>query len=63
MNDLDLLYDYYSSVNIAAGGYATTSSRIKDDKLEDVFRKMAQQAMEESKQASKLIIKLGGQIY
>lgn len=63
MNDLDMLYDYYNSVNLASGGYATISSRIKDDKLEKVFRNLAEQAMKESQAASEMLIKLGGQIY
>lgn len=63
MDDLDMLYDYYTSVNLASGGYATIACRIKDDKLEKVFRKMAQQAMSESQAASAMVIKLGGKIY
>jgi DNA gyrase inhibitor GyrI len=63
LTDLDLLFDYYTSVNIAAGGYATISSRVKDDKLENIFRKMAREAMRESKEAAGMVIKLGGDIF
>lgn len=63
MNDLDMLYDYYTDVNLASGGYATVASRIKDDKLEKVFRNLAKQAMQESQAASEMLIKLGGKIY
>ena len=30
MNDLDMLYDYYKDVNLAAGGYATVTCRVKE---------------------------------
>lgn len=63
MNDIDMLYDYYSSVNLASGGYATLACRIKDDKLERLFRDMTQDVLIESRQAAKMIIKYGGQIF
>jgi hypothetical protein len=63
LNDLDMLYDYYTSINLASGAYATISSRIKNDNIEKLFRKLAQQAMMDSQAASEMIIKLGGKIY
>jgi len=63
MTDLDLLFDYYTCVNLAAGGYATLSSRIKDDKLEEAFRKLTQQVLEESRAAAAMVIKFGGTIF
>lgn len=63
MNDLDMLYDYYTSVNLASGGYATLSCRIKDDKIEALFRKLTRQVMAESQAAAEMVIKLGGKIY
>ncbi len=63
MNDLDMLYDYYTFVNLAAGGYATISSRIKDDKIEKLMRKMARYAMADSRSSAEMLIKFGGRIY
>ncbi|MHB1043125.1 MAG: spore coat protein [Eubacteriales bacterium] len=63
MNDLDMLYDYYISVNMAAGGYATIACHVKNDKLEKLFRKLTEQVLDDSRAASELIIKLGGKIY
>ncbi|MCW3489510.1 spore coat protein [Dethiobacter alkaliphilus] len=63
MTDLDMLYDYYKDNNLAAGGYATLSCRVKDDGVEKTFRKLTQSALKESRTAAKMIIKLGGQIY
>jgi hypothetical protein len=63
ISDVDLVYDYYTGVNLAAGGYATMCCRVKDDKLEDLFRRMTIQAMDEARAASGLVIKLGGRIY
>ena len=63
MTDLDLLYEYYTSINLAVGGYATLSCRIKDDKLEKTFRELTLGAIKDSRMAAKLIIKLGGEIY
>ncbi len=62
MTDLDLVYDYYTGVNFASGGYSTLSCRVKDDKLEDLFRTMAKLAMQECKEAVGMVIKLGGDI-
>lgn len=63
MTDLDLLYEYYTSINLAVGGYATFSCRVKDDQIEKVFRKLTMGAIEDSRMAAKLIIQLGGQLY
>ena len=63
MTDLDLLYDYYTSNNLASGAYSALSCRIKDDKLESAFRKLSVHAMDESRSAAEMIIKLGGRIY
>ena len=63
MHDLDMLYDYYTSVNLAAGGYATLACRTKDDKVEKLFRNLTSQVMDESKGAAEMIIKLGGNLY
>ncbi len=63
MNDLDMLYDYYKDVNLAAGAYATVSSRIKDDKLEEEFRKLTKMVLVESRAASEIIIKYGGNVF
>ena len=63
MNDLDMLYDYYKDNNLAAAGYAAFSCRVRDDKVEKMFRDLTQKALEESRSSSKLIIKLGGQLY
>lgn len=63
MQDLDMLYDYYKDVNLAAGAYATVSSRIKDDKLEEEFRKITKMVLAESKEASEIIIKYGGTLF
>lgn len=63
MDDLDMLYDYYKDVNLAAGAYATLSSRIKDDKLEKFYKRTAAEVMIESSLASEIIIKYGGTIF
>jgi len=63
MDDLEMIYDYYKDVNLASGAYATLSCRIKDDKLEKLFREMTQEVMMESRLASKMIIKYGGTIF
>jgi hypothetical protein len=63
VNDLDMLYDYYKDVNLAAGAYAAVSSRIKDDKLENEFRDLTKLVLLESRQAAGMIIKLGGTIF
>ncbi|MBI2914464.1 MAG: hypothetical protein HYY08_00910 [Firmicutes bacterium] len=62
MTDLDMLYDYYTSVNLAAGGYASISSRVKDDKLEKAFRDLTKAVMTESREAAGMVISLGGTI-
>lgn len=63
MHDLDMLYDYYASVNMAAGGYATLSCRVKEDKIEKLFQDLTKQVMEESRSAAEMIIKLGGKLF
>lgn len=63
MNDLDMLYDYYKDVNLAAGAYAAISSRIKDDKLEHEFRDLTKMVLLESRAAAGIIIKYGGTIF
>ncbi len=63
MDDLDMLYDYYTSASMAAGGYAATACHVKDDKTEKLFKKLTQQAMDDVLATSELIIKLGGKIY
>jgi len=63
MHDLDMLYDYYTGVNLAAGGYATLACRTKDDKVEKLFRNLTSQVMDESKATAEMVIKLGGKLY
>ena len=63
MNDLDMLYDYYTSASLAAGAYATMACHVKNDKIEKLFKKLTQQAMDDTLATSELIIKLGGKIY
>ncbi|KJS16713.1 MAG: hypothetical protein VR69_08115 [Peptococcaceae bacterium BRH_c4b] len=63
MNDLDMLYDYYTCARLAEGGYATMACHVKDDKIEKLFKKLTQQAMDDVRATSELIIKLGGKIY
>lgn len=62
MNDLDLLYDYFKDNDLAASGYAVTANRTKDDKLEKLFANLTMSALQDSKEISKLIIQLGGEI-
>lgn len=62
MTDLDMLYDYYTSVNLAAGGYATISCRAKNDDVESIFRRLTKAVMDESRTAAGMVIKLGGTI-
>ncbi|MEW6182110.1 MAG: hypothetical protein AB1500_02875 [Bacillota bacterium] len=62
MYDLDMLFDYYTCVNLAAGGYATVSSRIKNNDLEKAFRKLAGDALQESKAAAEMVLKFGGKV-
>lgn len=63
MDDLDMLYDYYKDVNIAAGGYSTLACRVKDDKLEKLFKGTAQEVLMESRSAAGMLIKYGGTIF
>jgi hypothetical protein len=63
MDDLDMLYDYYRDNNLAAGGYATLASRVKDDKIEKLFRDFTDLALVEAKSTAKMIISLGGKLY
>jgi len=63
MNDLDMLYDYYKDVNLAAGGYATVACRVKDDKLEKLLKNTSEEVLMEAKMTSKIIIKYGGDIF
>jgi len=63
MDDLDMLYDLYRDNNLAAGGYATLACRVKDDKLEKLFRDFTDLALMEAKNTAKMIISLGGKIY
>ena len=63
MDDLDLLYDYYRDNNLAAGGYAMMACRVKDDKVEELFRDFTKLALTEAKATAGMIISLGGKIY
>ncbi len=63
MEDLDLLYDYYKDNNLAAGGYATLASRIKDDRLEKKFSELTEMVLKDSRATARLIIRLGGEIF
>lgn len=63
MDDLDLLYDYYKDNNMAVGAYGTLSSRVKDDRVEAMMRRLCHLSLREAMEVSKLIIHLGGKIY
>lgn len=63
MDDLDLLYDYYRDNNLAAGGYASLASRVKDDKVEKLFRDFTGLALKEARATAGMIVSLGGKIY
>lgn len=63
MDDLDMLYDYYKDNNLAVGGYAILSSRVKDDRVEAMLRRLSAFSLKEAMEVSKLIIHLGGKIY
>jgi len=63
MDDLDMLYDYYRDNNLAAGAYASLACRVKDDKIEKLFRDYTEQALWSAKETAKMIISLGGKLY
>ncbi|KUO50270.1 MAG: hypothetical protein APF76_11200 [Desulfitibacter sp. BRH_c19] len=63
MNDIDMLYDYYKDVNLAAGAYATMACRIKDDKLEKFYRDTVHEVLMEARSSAKMIIKYGGNVF
>ena len=63
MDDIDLLYDWYRDCNLAAGAYATLASRVKDDKIEQLFRDFTDWSLVAAKETSKMIITMGGKIY
>jgi len=63
MDDLDMLYDFYRDNNLAAGAYAALACRVKDDKVESLFRDFTTLTQMTTRQTAGMIISLGGKIY
>lgn len=63
MDDLDMLFDFYRDNNLAAGGYAALACRVKDDKVEKLFRDYSGLTLIAAKETAGMIISLGGKIY